>query len=58
MSKIEELFYRLNGVASYCVFKEMDLIEKTISGEEDIDILIEEHDMKKAQEIMIELGYR
>ena len=58
MSKLQELFERFNKSVSYCVFKEIDLIEKTAAGEEDIDILVDAKDMKKAKQIMLDLGYR
>ena len=41
----------------YCVFKEFDLIEKTIVGDEDIDILIDNDDFSSAHRILIDSGY-
>lgn len=48
--------FHLNSV-QYCIFKEYDLLEKTLQGDEDIDVLIRPSDYKRAKEILICNGY-
>ncbi len=59
MSLVLDVISKLNenGI-SYCIFKEFDLIYKTLKGEEDIDFLIAEKDIKKVNEILKSLGYK
>jgi thymidylate kinase len=59
MSLIVDLIKSFNeNNVSYCVFKEFDLIEKTLKGEEDIDILISSKDFSTAHNILVSKGYK
>ena len=59
MSSLVQLINDFNqsGI-KYSVFKEFDLISKTITGKEDIDILISDSDINIADIIMRNNGYR
>ena len=46
-----------NHKIKYCVFKEFDLIEKTIVGDEDIDILIDKESYYSAHRVLVSSGY-
>lgn len=59
MSLVLNVLERLNNCnIKYCIFKEFDLIEKTILGEEDIDILIGYDEYQKVHNILVDSGYK
>lgn len=58
MSLVIDTLQRFNDHnIKYCVFKEFDLIEKTIVGDEDIDILIDKESYSSAHKILTGSGY-